>query len=47
MNTALWRPTDKKKEESLLKDFSKFINLKTSNNFKGLWKWSVENPEIF
>ena len=47
MNTALWRPTDKKKKESLLKDFSKFINLENSNNFKDLWKWSVENPEIF
>ncbi len=47
MNIPLWKPTDKKKEDSLLKDFSKFINLKTSNNFKNLWKWSVENPEIF
>ena len=47
MNIPLWKPTDKKKEDSLLKDFSKFINLKTSNNFKNLWKWSVENPENF
>ena len=47
MNTPLWKPTNQKKEDSLLKDFSKFINLKTSNNFKDLWKWSVENPEIF
>jgi len=47
MNVPLWKPTNQKKEDSLLKDFSKFINLKTSNNFKDLWKWSVENPEIF
>ena len=47
MNTPLWKPNNQKKEDSLLKDFSKFINLKTSNNFKDLWKWSVENPEIF
>ena len=43
----LWKPNSQKKEDSLLRDFSKFINLKTSNNFKDLWKWSVENPEIF
>ncbi len=47
MNTPLWKPSNQKKEESLLKDFSKYINLKNSNNFKDLWKWSVENPEIF
>jgi len=47
MNIPLWKPTNQKQEDSLLKDFSKFINLKTSNNFKDLWKWSVENPKIF
>ena len=47
MKTSLWKPTDKIKEESLLKDFSNFIHLKSSFNFKDLWKWSVENPEIF
>ena len=47
MNIPLWKPTDQKKEESLLKDFSKFINLKNSNDFKYLWKWSIENPETF
>jgi len=47
MNIPLWKPNNQKKEDSLLKDFSKFINLKTSNNFKDLWKWSVENPKIF
>ena len=47
MNTPLWKLNKQKKEDSLLKDFSKFINLKNSNNFKDLWKWSVENPDIF
>jgi len=47
MNKPLWKPTNQMKEESLLKDFSKYINFKNSNNFKDLWKWSVENPEIF
>ncbi len=47
MNIPLWKPTDKKKENSLLHDFSKFINLKKLNDFKYLWKWSVENPEVF
>ena len=47
MNTPLWKPDNQKKEDSLLRDFSKFINFKTSNNFKALWKWSIENPQIF
>ncbi len=47
MNTPLWKPTKQKKEDSLLNDFLKFINLKNLNNFKDVWKWSVENPEIF
>ncbi|MBD1150009.1 acetoacetate--CoA ligase [Pelagibacterales bacterium SAG-MED29] len=47
MNTSLWKPSNQKKEDSLLRDFSKFINFKTSNNFKDLWKWSIENPQIF
>ncbi|MBD1172286.1 acetoacetate--CoA ligase [Pelagibacterales bacterium SAG-MED05] len=47
MNTPLWKLNKQKKEDSLLKDFSKFINLKNSNNFKDLWKWSVENPDVF
>ena len=47
MNTPLWKPGNQKKEDSLLRDFSKFINFKTSNNFKALWKWSIENPQIF
>ena len=47
MNTPLWKPSNQRREDSLLKDFSKFINLKTSKNFDDMWRWSVENPEIF
>ena len=47
MNKSLWRPSDQKKRESLLEDFSKFINFKSDKNFKKLWKWTVDNPEEF
>ncbi len=47
MEKFLWKPSSKRKEESLLEDFSKFINLKSNNNFKNLWKWSVDHPEEF
>ena len=47
MNTPLWKPSEKKVKESILEDFSKFINFKSNKNFKELWKWSVKNPEEF
>ena len=47
MEKFLWKPSDKRKEESLLEGFSKFINLKSNYNFKSLWKWSVDHPEEF
>ena len=47
MKNFLWEPSRKKKEESLLEDFSKFVNLKSNYNFKTLWKWTVDNPEEF
>ena len=47
MKKFLWKPTEQKIQESLLLDFTKFINFKSDNNFKKLWKWSVSNPEIF
>ncbi len=46
MNKPLWKPPIKKKENSLIMDFSKFVNLQTES-FDKLWKWSVENPEEF
>ena len=47
MEKFLWEPSDKRKEESLLENFSKFINFKSNYNFKNLWKWSIEHPEEF
>ena len=47
MNKILWKPSEKKKQESLLEDFSKFINLNSNKDFKKIWKWSVTNPKEF
>ncbi|MDB2353664.1 acetoacetate--CoA ligase [Candidatus Pelagibacter bacterium] len=47
MKNFLWEPSRKKKEESLLEDFSKFVNLKSNYNFKTLWEWTVDYPEEF
>ena len=47
MEKFLWEPSSKRKEMSLLEDFSKFINVKSNYNFKTLWKWSVDHPEEF
>jgi acetoacetyl-CoA synthetase len=47
MDKFLWEPSSKRKKESLLEDFSKYINIKSNYNFKTLWKWSVDHPEEF
>ena len=47
MNKPLWQPSERLVRDSILEDFSKFINFKSHNNFKNLWKWSVTNPEEF
>ena len=47
MNTPLWEPTEKKVQESVLKNFTRFINFESNKNFKDLWQWSVDNPELF
>ena len=47
MEKFLWEPSSKRKKESLLEDFSKYINIKSNYNFKNLWKWSVDHPEEF
>ena len=41
------KTSTKKTQNSLLEDFSKFINYKDKKFFKELWKWSVSNPEVF
>jgi acetoacetyl-CoA synthetase len=47
MNKSLWKPSEQKKQESLLDDFSKFVNFDSKYNFKNFWQWSVENSEEF
>ncbi len=47
MQKFLWEPSTKRKEMSLLEDFSKFINHNSNYNFKNLWKWSVDHPDEF
>ncbi len=47
MEKFLWKPSDKRKKESLLEDFSKYINVKSNYNFKNLWEWSVDHPAEF
>ncbi len=47
MKKPLWQPTKKLKENSLLRDFCRFINLKSTNNFKEIWQWSIDNPNEF
>ena len=47
MNKPLWKPSEKVVQESALEDFAKFINFKSNKNFKDLWKWSIDNPELF
>ena len=47
MNEPLWQPSEKLKENSLLRDFCKFINFKSPQNFKEIWHWSIDNPEEF
>ena len=47
MKKPLWCPSEKKKQDSLLADFSKYIDFKSDKNFKSLWEWSVKNPKSF
>mgnify|MGYP001277512845 CR=1 FL=1 len=43
----LWEPSKKRSDNSLLEEFSKFVKINSSKNFKLLWEWTVSNPEIF
>ncbi len=47
MNKPLWQPSEKLKENSLLREFCRFINFKSPKNFKEIWQWSIDNPEDF
>ncbi len=46
MNKPIWKPSPERKENSLLMDFSNFINFQPKS-FEDLWKWTVENPKKF
>ncbi len=46
MNKPIWSPSLEKKENSLLMEFSKYINYQPKS-FEDLWKWTVENPKEF
>tara|TARA_B100001123_G_scaffold368883_1_gene430193 strand:- start:247 stop:2205 length:1959 start_codon:yes stop_codon:yes gene_type:complete len=51
MKTYLWEVKAEKLNNTNLAQYSNFIKKKhkvnSGNNFEKLWKWSVENPEIF
>ena len=47
MKKPLWQPSEQRKQDSLLEDFSKFVNFKSDKTFKNLWQWSIKNPENF
>ena len=51
MNSFLWQLDNKKLRKTNLFLYSKFIeknfNIKTNCDFNKIWKWSVENKEIF
>ncbi len=46
MNKPIWSPPLEKKENSLLMEFSKYINYQPKS-FEDLWKWTVQNPKEF
>ena len=49
--TSLWTPNEEIVKKSNLVNFVKYLNKKNlfkySENFKNLWKWSINNPELF
>ena len=49
--SSLWSPDEELKERSNLNRFCKILSknkyLEYDQNFNKLWKWSVNNPEIF
>jgi len=51
MDTYLWKINDEKLNKTNLFLYSNFIKrnfkIDINSNFNDLWKWSVENPEIF
>ena len=50
-NKLLWQPTESRVKSSILEQFSNHLEqkeiLKNNKNFKNLWKWTINEPEIF
>ena len=50
-NKLLWQPTESRVKSSILGRFCNHLEqrkiLKNNKNFKDLWKWTVNEPEIF
>ena len=47
MSKPLWKATEQVKKNSLLEDFSNFINLESNQDFNKIWKWSIDNQKEF
>jgi len=51
MKTYLWKINKEKQKKTNLALYSNFIKKKykinTGNDFNKIWKWSVDNPQIF
>ena len=51
MDTYLWKLNKKKLNKTNLNLYSNFIkkkfNINANYDFNKIWKWSIENPEIF
>ena len=43
----IWKPSPSLVENSILNNFTKYLSLNFNKDFKKLWLWSVQNPEIF
>ena len=50
-NKLLWKPTESRVKSSMLERFFNRLEkkkiLKNNRNFKNLWKWTVDEPQIF
>ena len=47
MDNYLWQPSEEKKANSNLEEFTKFIDFESNKSFKNLWKWSVSDTTTF
>ena len=51
MKTYLWKINSKKLNKTNLASYSSFIRknykIGSDNDFNKIWKWSIENPQLF